>query len=45
MRYVASGIVLALLARPERIGPLLDIEQNKSPSFCKFRDGLRHLTA
>ena len=29
----------------ERIGPLLDIEQNKSPSFCKFRDGLRHLTA
>ena len=27
----------------ERIGPLMDVEQNKSPSFCKFRDGLRQL--
>ena len=29
----------------ERIGPLLDIERNQSPSFCKFRDGLRRLVA
>lgn len=29
----------------ERVGPLMDIEQNKSPSFCKFRDGLRRLVA
>lgn len=27
------------------IGPHLDIENNASPSFCKFRDGLRRLTA
>jgi hypothetical protein len=27
----------------ERIGPLMNVEQNRSPSFCKFRDGLRHL--
>lgn len=25
----------------EKIGPLLDVERNASPSFCKFRDGLR----
>ena len=29
----------------EKIGPLLDIEQNRSPSFCKFRDGLRRISA
>lgn len=29
----------------ERIGPLLNIAQNQSPSFCKFRDGLRRLSA
>lgn len=29
----------------EKIGPTLDIENNASPSFCKFRDGLRRLTA
>lgn len=29
----------------QKIGPHLDIEQNASPSFCKFRDGLRRLTA
>lgn len=28
-----------------QIGPALDIENNASPSFCKFRDGLRRLTA
>lgn len=28
-----------------QIGPELDIENNTSPSFCKFRDGLRRLTA
>lgn len=28
-----------------QIGPRMDIEQNKSPSFCKFRDGLRRLVA
>jgi hypothetical protein len=28
----------------QQIGPHLDIEQNVSPSFCKFRDGLRRLT-
>ena len=28
----------------ERIGPLMDIERNVSPSFQKFRDGLRRLT-
>ncbi len=29
----------------EQIGPLMNVEQNKSPSFCKFRDGLRRLVA
>lgn len=28
-----------------QIGPELDIENNTSPSFCKFRDGLRRLIA
>jgi hypothetical protein len=27
----------------DRIGPLLDVERNNSPSFGKFRDGLRRL--
>ncbi len=27
----------------EKIGPLLDVENNQSPSFCKLRDGLRRL--
>lgn len=27
----------------ERMGPHMDIEANESPSFCKFRDGLRRL--
>lgn len=27
------------------IGPLLDVERNLSPSFCKLRDGLRGLVA
>ena len=26
-----------------RIGPLMNVEANQSPSFCKFRDGLRRL--
>lgn len=29
----------------EQVGPRMDIEQNESPSFCKFRDGLRRLVA
>lgn len=29
----------------EQIGPKMDVEQNASPSFCKFRDGLRRLVA
>jgi len=29
----------------ERIGPLMNVEQNVSPSFSKFRDGLRRLVA
>lgn len=29
----------------ERIGPRMDVENNQSPSFCKFRDGLRRLVA
>lgn len=29
----------------ERIGPLLDLDRNVSPSFGKLRDGLRHLVA
>ncbi len=29
----------------EQIGPRMNIEDNKSPSFCKFRDGLRRLAA
>lgn len=29
----------------KRIGPMLDIETNKSPSFGKLRDGLRRLAA
>lgn len=27
----------------EKIAPLMDVESNQSPSFCKFRDGLRRL--
>lgn len=27
----------------EKIGPHMSIEHNQSPSFCKFRDGLRRL--
>ncbi len=29
----------------ERIGPRMCTEDNQSPSFCKFRDGLRRLVA
>jgi Domain of unknown function (DUF4276) len=29
----------------EQIGPQMNIENNQSPSFCKFRDGLRRLVA
>jgi hypothetical protein len=29
----------------ERIGPRLDIESNSSPSFSKFREGLKQLTS
>lgn len=29
----------------EKIGPRMNVENNKSPSFCKFRDGLRRLAA
>jgi hypothetical protein len=29
----------------EKIGPLMTVDQNTSPSFVKFRTGLRHLTA
>ena len=29
----------------ERMGPLMDVEANASPSFGKFRDGVRHLVA
>lgn len=29
----------------ERIGPHMDIDGNTSPSFCKFREGLRRLMA
>jgi hypothetical protein len=29
----------------ENIGPLMDIENNASPSFCKLREGLRRLIA
>ncbi|MBE7734368.1 DUF4276 family protein [Devosia faecipullorum] len=29
----------------EKIGPLLEVDCNLSPSFGKFRDGLRHLVA
>lgn len=29
----------------KKIAPLLNIEQNQSPSFCKFRDGLRRISA
>jgi hypothetical protein len=29
----------------QRIGPRMNIEHNQSPSFCKFRDGLRRLVA
>lgn len=28
----------------ERISPLMDIDNNQSPSFCYFRDQLRHLS-
>lgn len=27
----------------ERISPYMDVETNRSPSFCKFREGLRRL--
>lgn len=29
----------------ERIGPRMDVENNQSASFCKFRDGVRRLVA
>lgn len=29
----------------EMIGPNMDVEHNQSPSFCKFRDGVRRLLA
>jgi hypothetical protein len=29
----------------EQISPWMDVENNRSPSFCKFRDGLRRLVA
>ena len=29
----------------EKIGPRMDITRNRSPSFCKFRDGLQRLVA
>ncbi len=29
----------------KQIGPRMNVEQNASPSFCKFRDGLRRLVA
>ncbi len=29
----------------ERIGPSMNLEKNNSPSFCKFRDGVRRITA
>jgi hypothetical protein len=29
----------------EKIGPKMNVESNQSPSFCKFRDGLRRLIA
>jgi hypothetical protein len=29
----------------QQIGPRMDVENNQSPSFCKFRDGLRRLVA
>ena len=29
----------------QRIGPLMVLDRNLSPSFCKFRDGLRSLAA
>jgi hypothetical protein len=29
----------------DNIGPLMNIEDNASPSFCKFRDGLRRIVA
>lgn len=28
-----------------KIGPLIDIDANSSPSFCKFRDGVRNLVS
>lgn len=28
-----------------KIAPRLNIEENQSPSFCKFRDGLRRISA
>lgn len=28
-----------------RMGPRMDVENNRSPSFCKFRDGLRRWVA
>lgn len=29
----------------KKISPLLSVEHNQSPSFCKFRDGLRRISA
>lgn len=29
----------------EQIGPRMNIEHNQSPSFCKFRDGMRRIVA
>jgi hypothetical protein len=32
------------IAWAARISPLMDIDNNKSPSFCYFRDKLRHFS-
>jgi hypothetical protein len=42
LRYQEVGKQKAIWA--EKISPFMDIDKNQSPSFCYFRDRLRHLS-
>jgi hypothetical protein len=54
-RFTPAGLTLKKAGWPipgqvkcewaNRIGPLLDVEQNDSPSFAKLREGLRRVVS
>ena len=41
--HVSAARKRCVIQWAEKIVPLMNIEQNESPSFCKFRDGVRRL--